>query len=91
MRVTPRRRRFITRARLWWLTPLLRYSYSRDAYILRGIGRHVGPVLRVKRPTPAVVAEAGIRRRRRADEVSDPPPTTRASDPTALSHAERSD
>jgi hypothetical protein len=28
---------------------VLRYSYSRDAYVLRGIGRSVGPVLRVNR------------------------------------------
>ena len=37
------------------LTPLFRYSYSRDAYILRGIGGKRGPVLRVQttRPVPA--------------------------------------
>jgi len=31
------------------MRPVLRYSVSRDAYVLRGVGRHVGPVLRVDR------------------------------------------
>jgi hypothetical protein len=34
------------------LSPLLRYSYSCDAYILRGVGRRVGPVLRPERRSP---------------------------------------
>lgn len=29
----------------------LRYSASRDAYVLRGIGRQVGPVVKLKEPT----------------------------------------
>jgi len=28
---------------------MLRYSYSRDAFVLRGVGRSVGPVLRPNR------------------------------------------
>jgi len=31
------------------MRPLLRYSGSRNAYVLRGIGRRTGPVLRVDR------------------------------------------
>jgi hypothetical protein len=31
------------------LRPLFAYNYSRDAYVLRGIGRSVGPVLRAER------------------------------------------
>jgi hypothetical protein len=31
------------------LRPVLRYSSSREAYVLRGVGREVGPVLRVDR------------------------------------------
>jgi len=38
--------------------PFTRYSASRDAYVLRVVGRRVGPVLRVDR-----------RRRRRFDGV----------------------
>jgi hypothetical protein len=43
-----------------WLTllePVLRYSSSRDAYVLRGVGHHRGPVLREDRrlaPHPPV-------------------------------------
>lgn len=28
--------------------PLFRYSSGRDAYVLRGVGRHIGPVLRTR-------------------------------------------
>ena len=31
------------------LRPILRYSHVRDAYVLRGVGSSVGPVLRVDR------------------------------------------
>ncbi|HEX3909937.1 MAG TPA: hypothetical protein VHW67_04445 [Solirubrobacteraceae bacterium] len=31
------------------LTPLFGYNRSRDAYVIRGVGRHVGPVLRPNR------------------------------------------
>jgi hypothetical protein len=33
------------------LTPMFGYNHARDAYLLRGIGRHVGPVLRPDRRT----------------------------------------
>jgi hypothetical protein len=38
-------------ARHWLLLlrPLLRYSATRDAYVLRLVGRRVGPVLRMDR------------------------------------------
>jgi hypothetical protein len=45
------------------LSPLLRYSYSCDAYILRGVGRHVGPVLRVERRRRLGHPSDGIERR----------------------------
>jgi hypothetical protein len=41
------------------LAPFFRYSYGRDAYILRGVGDRVGPVLRLNR-------RAARRRRGRA-------------------------
>ena len=31
------------------LRPALRYSLARDAYVLRGVGRRMGPVLRIDR------------------------------------------
>ena len=50
-----------------WLTllrPLLRYSYSRDAFVLRGLGRSVGPVLRAERRRARHRPIDGIERRR---------------------------
>ena len=47
---------------------LLRYSATRDAYVLKGAGRHLGPVYRLA-PPPRVVAGStdpggGLDRRR---------------------------
>lgn len=44
-----RRRRYVSRIILLLLQPLLRYSSSRDAYVLRVIGGTRGPVLRQER------------------------------------------
>jgi hypothetical protein len=33
------------------LTPMFGYNHARDAYVIRGVGRHVGPVLRPDRRT----------------------------------------
>jgi len=44
-----RTRHYVPRRLILLLTPVLRYSYSRDAYVLRGVGRSVGPVLRAER------------------------------------------
>ena len=40
-----RARRPVSPWALALLQPIVRYSYSREAYILRGIGRYYGPVL----------------------------------------------
>jgi hypothetical protein len=45
----PRRRRYVSQAMLVTLQPVFRYSASRDAYVLKGIGGHHGPVLRSRR------------------------------------------
>jgi hypothetical protein len=46
------------------LRPVLRYSRTRDAYVLRGVGRHVGPVLRMdRRLVPRPRFEGAERRR----------------------------
>ena len=84
MRATPRRRRHLTRTQLWWLTPLFRYSYSRDAFVLRVVGRYTGPVLkRTDRQraarTPAARAVPPSHTGRQPDlksaaPVADPPP-----------------
>jgi hypothetical protein len=44
-----RTRRYVAASWIKTLRPALRYSYSRDAYVLRMVGRSVGPVLRPER------------------------------------------
>ncbi len=44
-----RPRRYVPPTMLRVLTPLFRYSPTRDGYVLRLLGRHVGPVLRPDR------------------------------------------
>jgi hypothetical protein len=44
-----RTRRYVAKNTLVLLSPFFRYSYSRDAFVLRGVGRSVGPVLRLDR------------------------------------------
>jgi hypothetical protein len=58
-----RRRRYLSHRWFTLLSPLLRYSYSRDAYILRGVGRRVGPVLRPERRRHLGDPSDGIERR----------------------------
>lgn len=58
MRTVRRPRRYVSRQWIALLAPALRYSASRDAYVLRGIGRRYGPVLRPDRR---------VTRRRRLD------------------------
>jgi hypothetical protein len=49
MRNVKRPRRYVARHWLILLRPLTRYSGARDAYVLRFVGRSMGPVLRVDR------------------------------------------
>jgi hypothetical protein len=53
-RTTPRPRKQVDPAVLRRLTPVVRYSAGRQAYVLRGVGRRFGPVLVPRRePHPA--------------------------------------
>lgn len=52
MRTTPRRRYHVHPVVLALLRPALRYSYTREAYVLRGVGNHRGPVVVRGRETP---------------------------------------
>jgi hypothetical protein len=52
MRDTPRPRRVVGPFTFALLRPVLRYSYSRDAYVLRVVGNALGPVLRRRTSTP---------------------------------------
>jgi hypothetical protein len=49
-RATPRPRHYVSRRTLSLLRPLFAYNHNRDAYILRGVGKRVGPVLRDSEP-----------------------------------------
>jgi hypothetical protein len=56
MRTIRRPRRYVASHWLALMRPFLRYSAARDAYVLRAVGRHTGPVLRLdrrpRRPKP---------------------------------------
>jgi hypothetical protein len=64
-----RPRRYIAHHWLILLRPVLRYSRNRDAFVLRGIGSHVGPVLRSDRRRRHHAGYAGVERRGRATPV----------------------
>jgi hypothetical protein len=49
MRTVKRPRRYVARPWLVLMRPFTRYSGTRDAYVLRLVGRRMGPVLRVDR------------------------------------------
>jgi hypothetical protein len=49
MRTQQRPRRYVSHHWLMVLKPMLRYSATRDALVLRAIGNSAGPVLRVDR------------------------------------------
>ena len=49
MRNVKRPRHYVARHWLLLARPLFRYSAVRDAYVLRGVGRRMGPVLREER------------------------------------------
>jgi hypothetical protein len=51
VRAVKRPRRYVAKHWLLLLRPLFTYNFSRDAYVLRGVGRHFGPVLRCERRT----------------------------------------
>jgi hypothetical protein len=49
MRSVARPRRYLARHWILLARPALRYSITRDAFVLRGVGSSVGPVLRADR------------------------------------------
>jgi hypothetical protein len=63
MRSAVRPRRYVARKWLLVLRPLLRYSATRDAYVLRAIGRTRGPVLRANRRHRRQQTFSGVERR----------------------------
>jgi hypothetical protein len=64
MRTQQRPRRYVAGHWLLVLKPALRYSVTRDAYVLRGVGGSAGPVLRVDRRHRGGSPYDGAERRR---------------------------
>jgi hypothetical protein len=58
-----RTRRYVRRHWLVVLRPFFRYSYSRHAFVLRGVGSSFGPVLRAERRVNGAGPLNGIDRR----------------------------
>lgn len=63
MRTVPRCRRYIAPHWLFALRPVLRYSATRDAFVLRLVGNSTGPVLRIDRRHAREPFEGADRRR----------------------------
>jgi hypothetical protein len=63
MRTQQRPRRYVAGYWLALLKPVLRYSATRDAFVLRGIGNSSGPVLRVDRRGRGASVYEGAERR----------------------------
>lgn len=58
MRTTPRPRHHINPVAFALLRPVLRFSYTREAYVLRVVGNHRGPVfVRARTTAPHAPAE----------------------------------
>jgi hypothetical protein len=62
-RLDLRPRRYVEHHWLTLLRPVYRYSYSRDAFVLRGVGSSFGPVLRLERRARRERPLDGIERR----------------------------
>jgi hypothetical protein len=68
MRTSKRPRHYLAPHWMLLLRPVLRYSHTRKAYVLRGVGAAKGPVLRVDRRRGAFAFEGPDRRRARVAE-----------------------
>jgi hypothetical protein len=64
MRTQQRPRRYVARHWLLVLKPVLRYSATRDAFVLRVVGKSSGPVLRMDRRRRGRSSYEGAERRR---------------------------
>jgi hypothetical protein len=63
MRTVKRPRHYVSRHWLALTRPFMRYSSSRDAYVLRVVGRRTGPVLRLDRRRGPRQRFEGVERR----------------------------
>ena len=65
MRRVRRPRRYLRSHWIKLLSPAFAYDFKRDAYVMRGIGEHLGPVLREERRTRRELPPDRIELRRR--------------------------
>jgi hypothetical protein len=65
MRTVQRPRRYVSARRMTVIRPFFRYSASRRAYVLRGVGGHIGPVVRIDRRPAQAQPFDGVERRAR--------------------------
>lgn len=64
MRSASRPRRYVARHWLLIMRPVLRFSATRDAFVLRAVGNSAGPVLRPDRRRRRRISFEGVDRRR---------------------------
>ena len=69
MHTVQRPRRYVSPVTLTAMRPVLRYSSTRDAFVLRMVGSHRGPVLRRERRIAKVEYDGPERRDRSAAPV----------------------
>lgn len=68
MRTVRRSRHYLAKHWLTLLTPAFGYNDYRDAYVLRGIGKRFGPVLRLERRARGEV-DRGVWREQRFEAL----------------------
>ena len=66
MHTVQRPRRYVSSVTLTAMRPVLRYSSTRDAFVLRMVGSHRGPVLRRERRTAQAEYDGTDRRQQSA-------------------------
>ena len=64
MHTVQRPRHYVSSVTLTAMRPVLRYSSIRDAFVLRGVGSHRGPVLRRERRSAGAPYDGPERRHR---------------------------
>ena len=70
MHTVQRPRRYVSPVTLTAMRPVLRYSSSRDAFVLRMVGSHRGPVLRRERRIARAEYDGPERRERSSAFIS---------------------
>lgn len=64
MRSVPRQRHYLSATAITLCKPVMCFDLPRDAYVLRVVGRRMGPVLRQDRRGPTGIVEYGGPERR---------------------------